>query len=96
MKQSYVYIMASKRNGVLYIGVTSDLAKRVSEHRLGDVKGFSQKYKTKRLVHYEIFEDIEVAIAREKQLKNWHRDWKINLLEKENPEWDDLWEEIVG
>ena len=91
----FIYILSSKSNTVLYIGVTSKLAQRVSQHRLGIFEGFSKKCKTRRLVYYEVFDDIENAIAREKQLKNWHRDWKINLIAEQNPDWDDLFLEIT-
>ncbi len=89
-KQPCVYILASKRYGTLYIGVTSDLPKRLYQHRNGLTPGFASRYKTYRLVHYELFGDMEGAIAREKQLKNWHRQWKINLIEEKNPHWADL------
>ncbi|TAL67747.1 MAG: GIY-YIG nuclease family protein [Bacteroidetes bacterium] len=84
--------MASKKNGTTYIGVTNDLSRRVYEHRNGLVEGFTSKYKVNNLVYYETFEDIRYAIQREKQLKNWHREWKKNLIEKENPEWKDLYD----
>jgi putative endonuclease len=80
MKQSYTYILASKRNGTLYVGVTSDLRKRIYEHREGLADGFTKKYGVKTLVHTEEFDDIRDAIAREKQLKNWKREWKIKSL----------------
>ena len=91
-----VYIMASKRNGTLYIGVTSNLCKRVSEHRLGIQKGFTSQHNIKLLVWYEQHGTMESAIAREKQLKKWKRDWKIRLIMKDNCEWKDLFEEICG
>ncbi len=90
-KQGYTYILASKRKGTLYIGVTSDLAKRIWQHRNDAVKGFTEKYVVKLLVHYEVFDEITGAIEREKQLKRWHRQWKINLIEEHNPNWDDLY-----
>ena len=90
-KTGYTYILASKRRGTLYIGVTSDLAKRIWQHRNDAVKGFTEKYAVKLLVHYEAFDEITVAIEREKQLKRWHRQWKINLIEEHNPDWDDLY-----
>lgn len=93
--QYYVYIMANKINTVLYIGVTSDLVKRVWEHKNEVVGSFSQKYKTHKLVYYEICNDIEVAIKREKQLKNWHRKWKENLIKETNPEFVDLYNSII-
>jgi len=89
-KKGYTYIITNKKNGVLYIGVTSNLSKRIYEHKNGLMDGFSKKYNLMKLVYYEICDDIKNAIQREKQLKNWHRDWKINLIEKENPNWDDL------
>jgi putative endonuclease len=85
-----VYILASGRCGTLYIGVTSNLLQRVHQHRSGDVPGFTQRHAIHRLVRFEMFEDMPTAIAREKQLKNWHRDWKLNLIERDNPEWHDL------
>ena len=90
MKQPCVYILASKPYGTIYIGVTSDLITRLWQHRGGDVKGFTSKYGVHRLVRFEHFETMNDAIAREKQLKRWHRQWKINLIESENPRWDDL------
>ena len=90
-----VYILASQRNGTLYIGVTSDLIKRVWEHKNDLVEGFTKKYAVHRLVYYEMIENMESAIQREKQLKKWNRDWKIDLIEKGNPEWTDLYESLV-
>ncbi len=95
MKQYYVYILASKRNGTLYVGVTSDLRKRVHEHKENLAEGFTEKYDIHSLVYYEAYADVVDAIAREKQLKNWNRKWKLELIEKENPEWKDLYCEIV-
>lgn len=86
----YVYMMSNKKHGSLYIGVTNNLAKRVSEHQHGIIKGFSSQYNLDKLVYCEHGNSIEGAIMREKQLKNWHRDWKIALIEKENPTWEDL------
>jgi putative endonuclease len=88
--QPCVYILASGRRGYIYIGVTSDLSKRFSQHRLRLIEGFSKRRNTNMLVLFEFFGTMELAIQREKQLKNWHRDWKINLIESENPEWKDL------
>ena len=85
-----VYILASGRYGTLYVGVTSNLLQRLVQHREGLIPGFTSRYKVHRLVHFEMFGDMERAIAREKQLKNWHRQWKINLINGENPEWRDL------
>ena len=90
MKQQCVYILASQPYGTIYIGVTSDLLARVYQHRSGDVKGFTSRYAVHRLVRFEQFETMADAIAREKQLKRWHRQWKINLIESENPQWADL------
>ena len=85
-----VYILASGHYGSLYIGVTSNLLQRLVQHREGLLPGFTSRHKVHRLVHFETFGDMEHAIAREKQLKNWHRQWKINLINAENPEWRDL------
>ena len=90
MKTYYVYILASKQNGTLYIGVTSNLLKRIDEHKKGLVEGFTKKYKIHRLVYYESTSDVESAIVREKQMKKWNRQWKIKLIEKNNPDWIDL------
>ncbi len=89
-KQPCVYILASKPFGTLYIGVTSDLVARLWQHREGAVEGFTKRYAVHRLVHFELFDTMESAIKREKQLKNWHRDWKLNLIARENPDWRDL------
>ncbi len=91
----YVYIMASQKNGTLYIGVTNDLIRRTYEHKQGDVRGFTQRYKVKDLVHFESYDDPRRAIQREKNIKHWSRAWKIDLIEKENPEWRDLFEEVA-
>ena len=93
-KRFTLYILASKRNGTLYIGVTSDLAKRVWEHKNHLAEGFTRKYGVDRLVYYETHETAESAIAREKKLKKWNRAWKIRLIEKDNPNWHDLYEEL--
>ena len=93
--QYYVYILASERNGTLYIGVTSDLVKRVYEHKNNLVEGFTQKYKVHNLVYYETTDDINSAITREKQLKKWKRTWKMELIEKNNPGWRDLYFELI-
>lgn len=95
MKQYYVYIMASTKGGRIYIGVTGNLIKRVYQHREGLVDGFTKKYNTKRLVYFESCADIKVCIEREKQLKAWKRQWKIELIEKTNPQWEDLWGAIT-
>ncbi|MBQ7412848.1 MAG: GIY-YIG nuclease family protein [Alphaproteobacteria bacterium] len=94
MKQMYVYIMASAPNGTLYIGVTGNLSKRVWEHRNHVVEGFTDKYHVGRLVYYEVWQDERGAIAREKQLKHWKRDWKIKLIQNQNPDWNDLYPDI--
>jgi putative endonuclease len=93
-KQFYVYILASKRNGTLYVGVSSDLIKRVWEHKNRFVEGFTKKYGVDKLVYYEVHNDAEKAILREKQIKKWNRAWKLWLIEEKNPEWKDLFGEI--
>ncbi len=95
-KQPAVYILASKRNGTLYIGVTSDLVKRVWQHKEDLAEGFTRKYGVHTLVYYEMHGDMMSAIQREKQMKKWNRAWKIELIEKGNPEWLDLWPGLVG
>ncbi len=92
----YVYILASRIGGTLYIGVTNDLIRRVAEHRLKQVKSFTGKYEVGRLVYFEQFDDAESAIRREKRLKKWNRAWKIRLIEEQNPNWDDLFPGIAG
>jgi len=94
-KQYYVYIMASKLGGMLYIGVTSDLLGRVFTHKNDLVEGFTNKYHIHNLVHFEITEDVNSAISREKQLKKWNRSWKVALIEKNNPEWRDLYGDLI-
>ena len=94
-KQYFVYILASKRNGTLYIGMTSDLAKRIWQHKNGMVDGFTAKYKVTMLVYYEVHNDPESAITREKQIKKWNRTWKLRLIEEKNPRWNDLYKEIL-
>ncbi|MAF14292.1 MAG: excinuclease ABC subunit C [Parcubacteria group bacterium] len=91
MRSYYTYILASKRNGTLYIGVTNDLVRRVNEHKEGLIKGFTRKYKVKMLVYYEEFDDIGLAIQREKNLKKWKRNWKLLLIENFNSNWEDLY-----
>ncbi|MDD2301964.1 MAG: GIY-YIG nuclease family protein [Eubacteriales bacterium] len=95
MKQYYVYILASRKNGTLYIGVTGDLRKRIYEHKQNVVDGFTQKYNVHILVYYEVHGDIREAISREKQIKKWNRAWKLRLIEEKNGEWRDLYDEIV-
>ena len=94
MREYYLYIMASGRNGTLYIGITSDLIKRVWEHKTYVVKGFTSKYNVTQLVYYEIYEDVNEAIEREKNMKAWKRKWKLRVIEEVNPNWDDLCDEI--
>ncbi|WP_448205495.1 GIY-YIG nuclease family protein [Azospirillum sp. sgz302134] len=91
-KRFYVYILASRRNGTLYVGMTSNLARRIDEHKSGAVPGFTSEYGIKTLVYYEVYDDAENAIRREKRLKRWNRDWKLKLIEKDNPNWRDLTE----
>ncbi len=93
-KQSYIYIMTNIENGTLYVGVANDLIRRVYEHKNKLIEGFTQKYKLDKLVYYEIFDDIEVAIAREKQLKGGSRKRKLDLINKVNRQWEDLYEKI--
>ena len=91
----YVYILASKPQGTMYVGVTNDLIRRVIEHKNGEIPGFTKRYNVKRLVYYEPYEDYEAAIAREKKLKRWRRDWKRSLIEETNPHWADLFPAIA-
>ena len=93
-KCGYVYIMASKRNGTLYIGVTSDLAGRAWKHRNGEIDGFTKRYGCTNLVWFETFDRVETAIRREKQMKEWKRAWKLRVIEEMNPGWNDLYETI--
>ena len=95
MKQPAVYILASKKNGTLYIGVTSNLIKRVWQHKNNVVDGFSKLYQTHMLVYFEIFPNMESANTREKRLKKWERAWKIRIIEEKNPDWTDLYEQII-
>ncbi len=94
--QAAVYILSNKKNGTLYIGITSNLLKRIYEHKNSFVEGFTSKYNLTKLVYFEMHNDITEAIRREKQLKKWYRDWKIALIEKENPNWNDLYETIIA
>jgi putative endonuclease len=91
-RQFYVYILTSEPQGTWYIGYTSDLVRRVYEHRVGEIPGFTRKYGVKRLVYFETFEDPRLAQQRERSLKKWQRDWKINLIERDNPFWEDLYD----
>ncbi len=93
-KTYYVYILASKRNGTLYIGITSNIRRRIYEHKNDLIEGFTKKYKVHLLVHYETFEYVNNALTREKQLKRWKRKWKLELIEKENPHWKDLYDDL--
>ena len=95
MKQYYVYILASQKRGTLYIGVTSDLVKRIYEHKNDMVDGFTKDYKVHNLVYYEATSDVESALTREKQLKKWKRAWKIELIEQNNSEWIDLYPNLL-
>ncbi len=94
-KQFYVYILASKRNGTLYTGVTSNLIQRVWQHKHNVIKGFTEKYRIKILVYFEFHPDAESAIIREKQNKKWRRSWKLQLIEKKNPNWKDLYDTFM-
>jgi len=93
--QYYIYILASKKNGTLYVGITSDLIKRIYEHKNDLAEGFTKKYSIHNLVYFEVTESVESAIMREKQLKKWNRAWKINLIEKNNPAWNDLYPDLI-
>lgn len=94
--EAYVYILTNRARGTLYIGATTDLVGRIYQHRLGVVEGFTQKYKLTRLVFYETYEELEGAFTRERQLKKWNRDWKVTLIEQDNPAWDDLYPAIAS
>ncbi|MDX1440583.1 MAG: GIY-YIG nuclease family protein [Rubricoccaceae bacterium] len=95
-RPGYIYILASKKRGTLYIGVTSELTQRIWQHKQALVEGFTRTYHVNRLVYYERFNDFEDAITREKQLKKWNRAWKIRLIEEQNPNWDDLYNRLSG
>lgn len=94
-KRYFVYILASKRHGTLYTGFSSILPTRIEQHKLGEGSQFTKKYNIKRLVYYEIHEDVNEAFLREKRIKTWKRQWKINLIEKDNPDWEDLSSTLV-
>ncbi len=96
MKRPCVYILASERNGTIYIGVTSDIVRRVWEHKSGAVDGFSKKYGVHLLVYFEFHETMADAILREKQIKKWRRAWKLELIERDNPQWHDRYDVIVN
>ena len=95
MDNYFVYILASRRNGTLYVGVTNDLIRRIHQHKENLVDGFTRKYNVHTLVYYESCPDIRAAITREKRMKKWRRQWKIELIEKENPEWRDLYNSLL-
>ena len=95
MKEPTVYILASKRNGTLYVGVTSDLIQRIWQHKSDEIEGFTKKHGVHTLVYFESHESMDDAILREKRLKKWNRDWKIRLIEESNPNWSDLYEDII-
>ena len=94
MKQSYFYILASDKVGTLYVGVTSDLKRRVAEHKGKTLKGFTKQYDVDSLVYFEVYDDPENAILREKRVKKWNRSWKIDLIQKSNPDWTDLYDTL--
>jgi len=93
---AYVYILSNRKNGVLYIGVTSNLLSRIPQHKSKKIEGFTERYNVDKLVYYEIIHSMVVAISREKQMKAWKRDWKIKLIEKDNPEWRDLYNDVLN
>jgi putative endonuclease len=95
MQSGFVYIMASRRNGTIYIGVTSDLPQRITQHREGLIEGFTKQYGCKLLVWFERYDDLQEARRRELQMKNWKRLWKLRVIEEMNPEWDDLFESLI-
>jgi len=96
MEESFMYILASSRNGTLYVGSTTNLAKRIGEHKNNVIPGFTAKYRVHQLVYYEVHQDIMEAAKRERRLKNWCRKWKLNIIEKFNPTWRDLYDEIIA
>ncbi|MBL7987524.1 MAG: GIY-YIG nuclease family protein [Chlorobi bacterium] len=96
MRSYYVYILASKKYGTLYVGMTNDLIRRIYQHKHDIIEGFTAKYKTHLLVYFEQGNDVRAIIEREKQLKKWNRLWKLELIEKTNPEWRDLYPELAG
>ena len=96
MKPYYVYILASRKNGTLYIGVTNDLVRRAYDHKNNVIQGFTEKYGVHALVYYESYTDVRDALTREKRLKKWKRQWKIDLIESKNPDWKDLYSEIIS
>jgi putative endonuclease len=94
-KSFFVYILTNKKNGVLYIGMTNSLIRRIQQHKSKEIEGFSKRYNLTKLVYYQIIDDVRSAITREKQMQAWKRQWKIELIEKENPEWKDLYDKIL-
>jgi putative endonuclease len=94
MRMGYVYILTNRPNGILYVGVTSGLARRIYEHRIGAVAGFTRRYPLKRLVYFEVYDDIRSAIQREHNRKHWSRTWKVRLILAANPTWEDLFETL--
>lgn len=94
MQYHYIYILANKRHGTIYIGVTTDLKRRVWQHKNKEIEGFTKRYDVTLLVYFEIYEDYWEAANREKRMKKWNRDWKIKLIEKDNPEWRDVYDEL--
>lgn len=95
-RSAYVYILASRKDGVLYIGATTDLIARAYQHRIEAVDGFTKRYRATRLVYYEVLDSLDAAFARERQMKKWNRAWKIRQIEEMNPNWDDLYPAIAG
>ena len=95
MRTYWVYILASRRNGTLYVGVTNDISRRTFEHRMGAVPGFTSRYGVTQLVYAEPYEDVRLAIQREKTIKHWPRRWKLNLIERDNPTWRDLFDDLM-
>ncbi len=95
MKGGWVYLITNRRDGILYTGVTSDLLKRVYEHRQGNIPGFTKRHDLKHLIHYEAFDDIRDAIQREKLIKHWPRAWKVRLVHQANPDWIDLYDSLI-
>ena len=94
-EQFFVYIMSNRKKGILYIGVTSNLVARISQHKNELIEGFTKKYHLHNLIYYEVHENAESAITREKHLKQWKRNWKIDLIEKMNPQWRDFYQDII-
>jgi len=95
MMAGYVYILTNRPNGILYVGVTSDLIRRIAEHRDGTIQGFTKRYSLKRLVYFEVYDEIRAAIQREKNIKHWPRTWKFRLILTSNVRWDDLFESLL-